>query len=188
MEKTKRLIICTDGSAVTGKHSAYDSAGAFVIYEGMNEIKRGNKVLRDHTNNYAEIYSVYAATKWIIENYKSLDECNYILIVSDSDLTVKSLTDWMIGWLKKADDETLINSTGVPVKNQELLKSAFINILMLQWKTEVFICHMNSHQTKNKLPEMYKKFTKKFPISYEEFEMIYDGNNICDVMARESLQ
>lgn len=184
----KKLIVCTDGSAVTGRHSAYDSAGAFVIYDGMRELKRGCKVLRDHTNNYAEIYSVYASTKYIIENVKNLEEYDCILIVSDSDLTVKSLTEWMIGWLKKADDETLINSTGVPVKNQELLKSAFINILMLQWKTEVFICHMNSHQTRNKLPEMYKKFIKKFPLSFEEFEMIYEGNNICDVTARESLQ
>ena len=184
----KKIIICTDGSAVTGQQSAFDSAGAYVIYEDMKELTRGCKVLRDHTNNYAEIYSIYAATKWCTENIKGLEEYDCILIVSDSDLTVKSLTQWMVGWLKKAEDELLINSTGVPVKNQELLKSAFINILILQLKVTVYICHMNSHKSKDKLPEMYKKFVKKFEISFDEFKMIYEGNNICDVSARESLQ
>jgi hypothetical protein len=94
----------------------------------------------------------------------------------------------MKGWLKKATNETLVNSTGAEVKNQELIKSTYINILLLMQRIDVFVCHMNSHQPSSKLPQMYEKMNKDFPdMSYDEFVLIYDGNNYCDKTARESL-
>ena len=81
-----------------------------------------------------------------------------------------------------------LNSTGEKVKNQELIKSTYINILLLMQQINVFICHVNSHQPQSKIPQMYEKLNKDFPdMSYDEFVLIYDGNNHCDETARKAL-
>lgn len=187
-EEKRRIIICTDGSAITGKHSAYDSAAAMVIYDDkLSMIHKESFLLRDHTNNYAELYAVYRATKFCMYNIEDITTYDQIVIVTDSELTQKSLTVWMMGWMKKAKDEILINSSGVAVKNQELMKSTFMNILMLQLKVDVFVCHVNSHQSEVNMQKMYEKFIKSFPITFNEFGKIYEGNDICDKLAKKEL-
>ena len=95
----------------------------------------------------------------------------------------------MKSWLKKATDEKLVSSTGSEVKNQELIKSTYINILTLMLQIDVFVCHINSHEPTSKIPQMYEKINVKFPdMSYDEFVMIYEGNNKCDESAREALR
>ena len=184
----KRIFIMTDGSAVAGKNSAYDAAASYVIIKDNKPIQQETIVLPDHTNNYAEMYAIYKGTKWCIENIKDLNKYDQILIITDSDLCHKSLTIWMKGWLKKASDEKLYGSTGTEVKNQELIKSAYINTLLLSLQIKVFVCHINSHKSESEIPKMYEKMNKQFEdLTYDEFVMIYDGNNYCDKSAREAL-
>lgn len=185
----KRLIITTDGSAIMNENGNYDSAYAFVIFKDYEIFKEESGFLRGKTNNYAEAYAIYKSTKYIVENMKVTDGIDQVLIVTDSDLCFKSLTTWMFGWLKKTDNEKLVNSTGQLVKNQELLKSAFINILMLMLKVDVKLCHVNSHQSEKEKVKMYEKMNKLIPdLIYEEFEMIYKGNDLCDINARNKLK
>lgn len=185
----KRLIITTDGSAIMNENGNYDSAYAFVIFKDYEIFKEESGFLRGKTNNYAEAYAIYKSTKYIVENMKVTDGIDQVLIVTDSDLCFKSLTTWMFGWLKKTDNEKLVNSTGQLVKNQELLKSTFINILMLMLKIDVKLCHVNSHQSEKEKVKMYEKMNKLIPdLIYEEFEMIYKGNDLCDINARNKLK
>lgn len=185
----KNIIICTDGSAVTGQRSAFDSASSYVIIKDFEEIQHETTVLRDHTNNYAEMHAIYKGTKYCLENIKNLAEYDRIMIITDSELCQKSLTTWMKGWLKKADNETLYGSSGSEVKNQELIKSTYINILSLMLQVDVFVCHINSHESSSNIPKMYQKLNKEFPdLSYDEFVLMYEGNNRCDVSARAALK
>ena len=185
----KRIIITTDGSAISARNTTgFDSAGAYVIIKDFQPVQQEVTVLKDHTNNYAEMYAIYKGTKWCLENIRDLSKYDQLLIVTDSQLCQQSLSTWMKGWLKKATNETLINSTGEKVKNQELIKSTYINILLLMQQINVFICHVNSHQPQSKIPQMYEKLNKDFPdMSYDEFVLIYDGNNHCDETARKAL-
>ena len=185
----KRIIVCTDGSAISARNTTgFDSAGAYVVIKDFQPAQQEVTVLKDHTNNYAEMYAIYKGTKWCLENIRDLSKYDQLLIVTDSQLCQQSLSTWMKGWLKKATNETLINSTGEKVKNQELIKSTYINILLLMQQINVFICHVNSHQPQSKIPQMYEKLNKDFPdMSYDEFVLIYDGNNHCDETARKAL-
>ena len=185
----KRIIIATDGSAVTGQRSAFDSASSYIILKDGEKIKHETTVLRDHTNNYAEMHAIYKGTKYCLEHILNLNEYEEILIITDSQLCQKSLTMWMSGWLKKAQNELLVNSTGEAVKNQELIKSTYINILSLMLQIDVHVCHINSHEPKSKVPQMYEKASKLIKeLSYEEFVLMYEANNACDVAARDALK
>lgn len=185
----RRIIICTDGSAVAGQKSAFDSASSYIILKDGKNIKQETNLLRNHTNNYAEMYAIYKGTKYCLENIEDLEEFDQVLIITDSELCQKSLTIWMKGWLKKAQGETLINSTGVEVKNQELIKSTYINILTLMLQLNVYICHINSHEPVSKIPQMYEKIKLSFnDLSYDEFVLIYEANNKCDISARQILK
>ena len=185
----RRIVIMTDGSAVAGTRDAFDSASSYVIMKDYEYIQQETTVLKGHTNNYAEMHAIYKGTKYCLENIKELDTYDQILIVTDSELCQKSLTVWMKSWLKKATDEKLVSSTGSEVKNQELIKSTYINILTLMLQIDVFVCHINSHEPTSKIPQMYEKINVKFPdMSYDEFVMIYEGNNKCDESAREALR
>lgn len=185
----KRIIVSTDGSAIMNENGNYDSAYAFVIFKGNEIIKEESGALLRHTNNYAEMYAIYKATKYLLESKISASEIEEIVIVTDSELCLNSLTVWMKGWLKKSNNEKLFNSKGELVKNQELIKSAFINILMINPIIPVKLYHINSHESETKKVKMYEKMNKQIPdLLYEEFELMYEGNNKCDINAREALK
>lgn len=183
-----RIIITTDGSSIAANNDkGFDAAAAYVIYYGDKMIHRESILLRNHTNNYAEMYAIYKGTKYLVENEVIVHDADEILIITDSQLCQKSLTEWMRGWLKKTDNEILKSTTG-EVKNQELIKSAYINILMLELILPVSVCHINSHKPESEIPKMYEKFSREFPdILIDEFTMIYNANQICDQMAYDEL-
>ena len=183
-----RFIICTDGSSIAANNSkGFDAAAAYVIYYGDKMIYKESILLRNHTNNYAEMYAIYKGTKYLVEHEEAIYDADEVLIITDSQLCQKSLTEWMKGWLKRTNNETLISTTG-EVKNQELIKSAYINILMLELILPVSVCHINSHKPESEIPKMYEKFSKDFPdILIDEFRMIYEGNQLCDKMAYDEL-
>ena len=183
-----RYIISTDGSSISANNQkGFDAAAAYVIFKDGKIIHKESILLRNHTNNYAEMYAIYKGTKYLVENEEGIYDADEVLIVTDSQLCQKSLTEWMRVWLKKTDNEVLKSTTG-EVKNQELIKSAYINILMLELILPVSVCHINSHKPESEIPKMYEKFSSEFPdILIDEFRMIYEGNNLCDTMAYDEL-
>lgn len=185
----KTIIITTDGSAISNSNTktGYDSASCYVILKDNKVAHQETNVHKDHTNNYAEMYAIYKGTKYCMENI-DLSKYDRILIITDSDLCNKSLTVWMKGWMKRSQNEILIGSTGDKVKNQELIKSTYINILTLMLSTKVYVCHVNSHQPESKIPQMYEKINKTITdLTYDEFLLMYEGNKHCDESARKAL-
>lgn len=183
-----RVLILTDGSSISANNpKGFDAASAFVIYKDNVLIHEESILLKNHTNNYAEMYAIYKGTKYLIDNEVKIHDADEIMVITDSQLCQKSLTEWMKGWLKKTDNEILMSTTG-EVKNQELIKSAYINILTLELILPVTVCHINSHNPESKIPKMFEKFNKSYPnISYDEFVMIYNGNKKCDELAYNKL-
>ena len=183
-----RYIICTDGSSISANNQkGFDAASAFVIYKGDKMIYKESNLLKNHTNNYAEMYAIYKGTKYLVENEEGIYDADEVLIITDSQLCQKSLTEWMKTWLKRTDNEVLKSTTGA-VKNQELIKSAYINILRLELVLPVSVCHINSHVTENKVNQLYEKFRGEFPdILFDEFMLMYKGNQKVDALAYEKL-
>jgi ribonuclease HI len=183
-----KIIITTDGSSISANNEkGFDAASAFAIYYNNKLIHKESKLLLNHTNNYAEMYAIYKGTKYLVENSTEIFDAESIMIVTDSQLCEKTLNEWMKGWLKKTDNEVLMSTTG-KVKNQELIKSAYINILLLSLTIPVYVCHINSHNNESKIPEMHKKFVDKyFDIDIEEFKLIFEGNQIVDKLAYDTL-
>jgi ribonuclease HI len=183
-----RYIISTDGSSISANNQkGFDAAAAYVIFKDGKIIHKESILLRNHTNNYAEMYAIYKGTKYLVENEEGIYDADEVLIVTDSQLCQKSLTEWMKVWLKKTDNEVLKSTTG-EVKNQELIKSAYINILMLELILPVSVCHINSHKPESEIPKMYEKFSREFPdILIDEFKLIYDGNQLADRLSYDEL-
>lgn len=182
----KRLYIMTDGSAIMNKDGNYDSAYSFIISDG---IKEESNVLINHTNNYAEMYAIYKSTKYVLENKINIEAYDEIIIITDSELCMKSLSVWMKSWLKNTKNEKLFNSQGALVKNQELIKSAFINMLLINQVIPIRIIHINSHESESKKKQMYEKMSKSIPdLDIDDFNLIFEGNNKCDLNARELLK
>lgn len=181
-----RYIICTDGSAI-GNGNGFDSAASYVIInEELSVMKSESFSLPGKTNNYAEMFSIYKAVQFLL-NIEIPARIKEVLIISDSKLSVSSLTEWFEGWYKKAKDEVLINSSKKPVINQELIKSTYIGLLMLDRVVDIRILHINSHQSESNLKSMYEKISKKININYKEFIAMYKGNDACDKLAKRAL-
>ena len=162
-----RYIICTDGSAI-GNGNGFDSAASYVIInEELNVMKSESFSLPGKTNNYAEMFSIYKAIQFLL-NINIPARIKEVLIISDSKLSVSSLTEWFEGWYKKAKDEGLINSSKKPVINQELIKSTYIGLLMLNNIVNVQVAHINSHQGESNLKSMYEKISKKLDNTEQE--------------------
>lgn len=185
-----KYILCTDGSAKSKINGTFDSAYAFCLYDNnMNIIKTNSGFLKGKTNNYAEMYAIFKGTKYLLEHC-TLEGIDTIIIISDSNLCINSLTTWFTGWMKSSNDEILINSSGKPVINQEIIKSTFINTLILNNKTNVLYQHINSHQPKTKLLSNYNKYcfvNGKEILSFKEYEKVYQANDLCDKLAKKEL-
>ena len=183
-----RIIIMTDGSSKAANNkTGFDAAAAYIILYNNKVIHKEAVLLKNHTNNYAEMYAIYKGTKYLVENSSEIYDASEVLIVTDSQLCQKSLTCWMEGWLKNTDNEVLKSTTG-DVKNQELIKSAYINILRLELVLPVSVCHINSHVSENKVNQLYDKFKREFPdILFDEFMLMYRGNQKVDALAYDKL-
>lgn len=181
-----RYLLMTDGSSINANNkTGFDAAAAYVLMKDGKVVHKESILLEDHTNNYAEMYAIYKGTKFVVEHLDLITD--ELIIVTDSQLCQKSLTEWMVKWLKNTDNEVLKSSTGL-VKNQELIKSAYINILQIEMYVPVSVCHINSHISENKVDQLYMKFAKEFPdIMFDEFMLMYNGNRECDKMAYDML-
>jgi ribonuclease HI len=151
------ILIFTDGSCVKGIKAAY---GYYMMID--QEIYEDYRVLEgDKTNNKAEISGMILALEILNEFVKYNDTIN---IYSDSEYTIKSLTEWIDRWKKngwKTADKK-------PVKNVELIQKMdqLYNELKIKCPN-LKINHIRAHQ---KEP---KKDTKEW--------ILWNGNNKVDI-------
>jgi hypothetical protein len=67
---------------------------------------------------------------------------------------------------------------------------AYINMLELQAVCKFKMCHINSHESVDNIEKLRKKFNKvnKLKIDEDEFELIFNANDECDRMVKETYE
>lgn len=183
-----KFIIGTDGGAYKQKDGTFDSVAALRIYGNERLMYKEAILLKGKTNNYAEIYAIMRGLK-AIDSYITVNKLkgSEVILITDSELCWKSLTEWIENWLRNTSDHILKNSENKPVINQEIIKMAYIYYLRLESKCKIKLCHINSHCSINDLDKNLKKFNKKNKTKFtiDEYEMLYVINDECDKMIEE---
>lgn len=136
MKKEKReIIIFTDGSCVN--NGTKNSYGGIGIHFPNKELKDISKVFKYDkcTNQKAELYAILTAIRYVKKNF-GLENIS-IIIYTDSEYSIKCITQWVIGWKKngwKTKNKT-------PVQNRE-----FIEVLHKYYKLyDITLEHVDAH-------------------------------------------
>lgn len=174
-EFKNELFIFTDGSF---KNNGQELNSGIGVYLGPNCINV-KELYHNKTNNQCELAAVDIAFKIILKYYKKLITIKKpINIVSDSEYTIKSCSEWINKW----KNNSWKTSNGTDVKNKELILSIdkslnTIRIINSKIPTEnqinVKFVHIKSHQAPG------EKGT------YQHF--IWEGNLIADGLATNIL-
>lgn len=127
--------------------------GSFMKNKKTNEIKSGYGIYFPHeelpnvsrpfthtplTNQRAELYAIYKAIYYIT---KKLD-VNKIIIYTDSEYSIKSLTVWIKQWKKN----NWMTKNNKQVKNLDIINK--IDNLINNFQGEVKFIHVRSHTGK----------------------------------------
>lgn len=129
------IEVFTDGSYMRN-----DNIAGYGIYFPNGEIPNVSKpfIHKPITSQRAELYAIYKAIL-IITNVLTVDK---IIIYSDSEYSIKSLTIW----IKKWKTNNWKSSTGEPVKNVDIIKK--IDNCINDFDGVVKFIHINSHTGK----------------------------------------
>ena len=94
-----KFIIGTDGGAYKQKDGTFDSVAALRIYGNERLMYKEAILLKGKTNNYAEIYAIMRGLK-AIDSYISVNKLkgSEVILITDSELCRKSLTEWIASW------------------------------------------------------------------------------------------
>lgn len=118
----RKLNIFTDASIITSNRGETIGCAGAICAENNNLCKF--EVLRDCTNNIAEITAVELAIRLALENRELFDEVN---IWADSQWSIYGLTKWNRSWVRNMINYIMFNSSSEAVKNQHL----FLGIMKL---------------------------------------------------------
>ena len=169
INKEIKVEAFTDGSAINnGKIKVRSGIGVYFPRDDIENIsincnrfieKNKKYGISKATNNVAELLAILLAIEQIIVTTK----CENIILYSDSEYSINSITKWCKGWEKN----NWKKKGNINIKNIEIIKK----IYEYYKKYRIRFVHVNSH-----MPEPYPKFTPKW--------MIWDGNDKADNLAK----
>ena len=138
--------IFTDGSTFNnGKKNASGGIGLYIPY--LEYELSMPFLLEIPTNQKTELYAIQKGLEvyltYCMRKQKLTDEEKEVLLYTDSEYSIKSLTQWISGWKKSG----WVSSKKEPVKNLEFIKPIDY-ILGLYDKKNIIVkfIHINSHQ------------------------------------------
>ena len=133
------IIVYTDGSCTKCvKNKTLSGYGIYFPNKELKDVSRSFTHL-PLTNQRAELYAIYKALKLITKHIKDFKT---IHVYSDSEYSIKSLTEWIINW-KKNDWKTAGKK---PVLNQDIIKK--IDCILQKYKNKISFTHVYSHTNK----------------------------------------
>ncbi len=158
----KRAIF-TDGAVVNNGRATKGGIAFYCPKEGYRYCRRVEGVGSNSvTNNICELMAIEEAISWGIDR-----GYNDMVIMSDSQYSIKCLTEWYPGWIKSG----WVNSKKKPVLNQDIIK----RILALLSIAKIEFVHVRAH-----LDEPADKRTQKWAI--------WNGNDIVDKLASAAIE
>lgn len=115
--ETETSLICfTDGSCL--KNGSVEAVGGFAVVWPFHDTYNHAEKLTSTTNNRAE-YSALVHALTQIDRIDS-DKKKTLIVYTDSQLMINSLTKWFTGWQKN----NYVKKDGHPVANLDLILSA----------------------------------------------------------------
>jgi len=140
------IIVYTDGSHM--KPSNKCGYGVHFPNNEFEDISRAFTKL-PKTNQRAELYAIYKAIYTVNKKDTKLN----ILINTDSEYSIKSLTIWIKKWKKN----NWIGSTGKEVMNQDIIKN--IDNLMSEHEGKIKFKHVRAHTNKQDYDSIHNDIT-----------------------------
>jgi ribonuclease HI len=136
----KELIIFTDGSCM--KNIFTTKCGYGVHYPGKEipDVSEPFNIV-PNTNQRTELYAIYRALTDVIK-YLDIDKIDKIIIYSDSEYSIKSITLWIDVWEKNGWK----TSNKQPVKNLDIIKK--INDIYKKYRHKIKLTHVRAHTGK----------------------------------------
>jgi len=132
------IIAFTDGSCVKQKNK--ENICGYGVHFPNGELKDISKKFTHEplTNQRTELYAIYKAIKKADEkyNFKSM------MIYSDSEYSIKSLTLWINSWKKNG----WMTANKKPVLNTDIIQD--IDELLIKHKGKIKFEHVMSHTNK----------------------------------------
>ena len=134
----KKIIVFTDGSCLD--NASEISFGGIGIHYANKELDDVSEpfLIKPITNQRAELYAIYKA----IDDITKRLEFETIIVYSDSEYSIKSLTQWIHKW--KANNWK--KSDGKPVKNRDIIEPIYE--IMSSYKDKIKFTHVKSHSKK----------------------------------------
>jgi ribonuclease HI len=133
------VVVYTDGSFIKSKGKS-DAKCGYGVYFPNKELSNISKKFTKAplTNQRAELYAIYKAIK------KTTKKINFnkMEIYTDSEYSIKSLTEWIVSW-KKNGWKTTGNKE---VSNQDIIKK--IDKKLQKYKGKIIFTHVRSHTGK----------------------------------------
>ena len=179
----RNINIFTDGSITKTMYGETIGCSGAILMEDQNICKY--RITRDSTNNIAEITAIKLAIELAIEN-----GFNNITIWSDSQWSIYGLTKWVRSWMKNMENYVMMNSSGQPVKNQQI----FLSIMKMIVENNLYVnfYHIKGHVDTNNIKSVnhavsvfYK--ANNLAISRDKIYRMARMNNIVDDTTRKLL-
>jgi len=135
------MIFSDGGSYNNGKkdpNKPVFGSMATIITKNNKEIHRYSDAKEDITNNYCELRAGLNGLDYLNQGFN--DEKKFVILVSDSQYFIKSINEWMIGYIKRGWK----NNEGKPVSNKELLQD--FNNYLHNPEFEILTCWVRGHE------------------------------------------
>ena len=136
------LVVFTDGSIYTTHDGKVISSSGSIIIHGNNVMYNEPIILKESTNNIAELIAIYTGLYKTISLYFQCKNnginIENIYLFSDSKYCIDGLTTWLSNWVKNQYDRTFINYSGQPVANQNIFQIIIKMILQNQIPINLF--------------------------------------------------
>lgn len=135
--------------------------------------------LGEHTINYGEMYGIYRGFQILNTVTKNLDRNIKVAVVSDSKVSITTLSDYVYRWDKRG--KIWKRTNGEPVKNQKLIQFIYDKFIDNP-KFSIKFIHMNSHKSYDDVGYMIKRLEKHYHISLNKktAETFIDLNALVD--------
>lgn len=132
------IQVFTDGSSLD--NAAVLSFGGIGVYFPNGELDDISEpfLLEPITNQRAELYAIYTALEKITDQL----EFDTVTIYSDSEYSIKSLTEWIHKWKKQG----WIGSKKQDVKNRDIIEP--IHNIMEKYPGKIKFVHVRAHTGK----------------------------------------
>lgn len=132
------IIVFTDGSYSKNGKSSRAGYGIYFINGELNNVSRPF-IKKPITSQRAELYAIYKSLNMIMT---CLKDTKKIIIYSDSEYSIKSMTIW----IKKWENNLWKTSSGEKVKNLDIIQG--IDKLMKKFDGIIIFNHIKAHTLK----------------------------------------